>query len=150
MSEDTAPIVVTLKAGTGYDAPWLVIRGYDPDDVTNKLKSLDGVIEATLEAAGLFAAQRGLGANSAPAEAAVTSTAPKSGWGSSPAAAQQTQQGGQGSHPNAVLHPEGKQCVECGNVLEQKKSQGGKLKWQCNAWRWNNGSPNNHSMEWAN
>lgn len=61
-----------------------------------------------------------------------------------PAAAAPPQQ----SHPNAQLHPEGKQCEVCGQVLEYKKTQAGKPKWQCSQWRWNNGSPNGHTMEW--
>lgn len=51
-------------------------------------------------------------------------------------------------HGNAQLHPEGKQCEMCGQVLEFKKTQGGKAKWQCGQWRWNNGNPNGHAMEW--
>jgi hypothetical protein len=56
------------------------------------------------------------------------------------------------SHPAAQLHPEGKACEVpgCGKVLEFKKTQSGKAKWQCPEWRWNNGNPNNHGMEWQN
>lgn len=156
VSESEAPITITLKAGSDYSAPWLVIRGYDPDDVVNKLSSLEGVIEKTLEAAGLFAAGRTLGAQQVATEAPAPQAAPaqKQGWGSTPAAQQQTQQVPQqrqgGNHPSAVLHPEGKQCEVCGNILEQKKTQNGKLKFQCSEWRWNNGSPNDHTMIWAN
>ena len=46
-------------------------------------------------------------------------------------------------------HPESKSC-HCGKVLELKKTSTGKSKWQCPDWRWNNGNPNNHAMEWAN
>lgn len=149
MSEDTAPIVVTLKAGTGYDAPWLVIRGYDPDDVVNKLTGLDGVIEATLEAAGAFAAGRALGKPEVQQnEAPVQQQPAQKAWGQNGGSGQGQQQnqpprskfGGQ-------LHPEGKTCEICPNVLELKKTQTGKSKWQCNDWRWNNGNPNGHSSE---
>lgn len=148
MSEDTAPIVVTLKAGTGYDAPWLVIRGYDPDDVVTKLRSLDGVIEATLETAGAFVAGRSFGKpvqQEAPV-APPTEQPRQQGWG------QQQSQPQQASQPprskfGGQLHPEGKTCEICPNVLELKKTQTGKAKWQCNDWRWNNGNPNGHSSE---
>jgi hypothetical protein len=144
VSEDTAPIVVTLKAGTGYDAPWLVIRGYDPDDVTAKLEGLDPVIEATLTAAGKFAASRSLGATTVATEPAQQAAPPakQQGWGgqSRPAGggAPTSKYGGQ-------LHPEGKTCEICPNVLELKKTQTGKAKWQCDAWRWGNGNPNGHT-----
>jgi hypothetical protein len=147
VSEDTAPIVVTLKAGTGYDAPWLVIRGYDPADVTAKLEGLDPVIEATLTAAGKFAASRSLGATTVatePAQQAAPAQQPKQqGWGQKPA----QQGGGQTSKYGGQLHPEGKTCEICPNVLELKKTQTGKAKWQCNDWRWNSGNPNGHTSE---
>lgn len=152
MSEDTAPIVVTLKAGTDYSAPWLVIRGYDPDDVTNKLKNLDGVIEATLEAAGIFAAGRSLGqpTQTAPAQQAPAEQ-PKKAWGGNPqpqaAPAPQGNGGGYQPHPSAVLHPEGKTCDLCGQPLEFKKTQTGKATWRCGQWRWANGNPNGHASE---
>lgn len=150
MSEDTADLTITLKAGTTFDSPWIVVRGSNPDEVVNKLKGLDGVIEATLEAAGLFTAQRLGTQTSDPTPAPAQQAAPA--WGSSPAAAQQTQQQAAprptGNHPSAQLHPEGKACDICPNVLEFKKTQSGKAKWQCPEWRWNNGNPNGHGMEW--
>lgn len=150
------PIKATLKAGGGYDAPWLTVDAADDGDLTNALRAIinSEVPALLIEAANVLKAANNaapiLPGNDAPAQQGVTSTAPKSGWGSSPAAAQQGAAPAQGNHPKAILHPEGKTCDICPNVLEQKKTQGGKLKWQCNAWRWNNGSPNNHSMEWAN
>lgn len=172
MSEDTAPLVITLKAGTGFDSPWIVVRGYDPADVVNKLNSLDGVIEATLEAAGLFTAQRSLGGKQQPAEAPPTEPAPQQrqqGWGvanrptdggsqgptssyqnsshQTPAAAQQ---GAAPAQPprskfGGQLHPEGKTCDICPNVLEKKQTSSGKNVWRCNDWRWGNGDPNGHT-----
>lgn len=143
MSEDTAPIVVTLKAGTGYDAPWIVVRGYDPDDVTNKLNSLDSVIEATLEAAGKFAASSTLGAETVaqePAQQAAPPTKPQ-GWGG-----QSRAQGGQATSKfGSQLHPEGKTCEICPNVLEKKQTSSGKNVWRCESWRWANGNPNGHT-----
>lgn len=153
MSETEAPITITLKAGTGYDAPWLVIRGFDPDDVTAKLNSLDPVIEATLTAAGKFAAGSALGATTVSQEAPQRppSEAPaqrQQGWGQTPAAQQQgaaaAQQGGR-SKFGGQLHPEGKTCEACPNVLEKKQTSSGKNVWRCSDWRWANGNPNGHT-----
>jgi hypothetical protein len=74
------------------------------------------------------------------------------GWGAAaqqqPAPPQQ-QGGGQGRY-GAQQHPEGKQCDTCGNVLEFAQTRTGKNQWKCNQYRWNNGNPNNHTLEWAN
>lgn len=150
MSEDTAPLVITLKAGTGFDSPWIVVRGSNPEEVVSKLNSLDGVIEATLEAAGLFTAQRSLGGKQQQAEAPPTEPAPQQrqqGWGTTPAAAQQ---GAAPAQPprskfGGQLHPEGKTCEICPNVLEKKQTSSGKNVWRCNDWRWGNGNPNGHT-----
>jgi hypothetical protein len=64
--------------------------------------------------------------------------------------AQQAPPQQQGGRPQATLHPEGKQCQMDGKVLELKTTTNGKRKWQCPDWRWNNGNPNGHAMEWAN
>lgn len=160
MSEDTAPIVVTLKAGTGYDSPWLVIRGSNPDEVVTKLRSLDGVIEATLEAAGAFAAGRTFGATAqsapqaapAPFEQQAAPQGPPPAWGQTPAAQQQgaapAQQAPVRSKYAGQPHPEGKTCSICPNVLEKKKTQNGKDVWRCPEWRWAGGAVNGHSSEW--
>ena len=115
MSEETAPLVVTLKGGQGYDAPWIVVRGNNPDDVTNKLRGLGDVVAATIEAAELF---KGAG-NAAPilaphpqAPAAPAQQAPQQsgGWGGQAPqqqAAPQQNQGG-GSRFGGPPHPEGK------------------------------------------
>lgn len=55
MSEETSPIVVTLKGGVGYDAPWLVIRGNRPDEVANMLTNLGNLPEVIAQQASLFA-----------------------------------------------------------------------------------------------
>ena len=76
------------------------------------------------------------------------------GWG----AAQQQQQappqqhggGGGGGKFAGPPHPEGKTCEICPNVLEFKKTSTGKGTWRCSEWRWNNGTPNGHTSEFAN
>lgn len=150
MSEDTAPIVVTLKAGTGYDAPWIVIRGYDPDDVSARLKGLDSVIEATHEAAGLFAAGRlaaPQGGQQAPPSSQPAAQPAQQGWGQQQGQQQSAAPAPRQSKFGGPPHPEGKTCAICPNVLEKKKTGSGKEVWRCNDWRWNNGEPNGHSSE---
>lgn len=154
---------VTLKAGTGYDSPWIVVYGNSPDEVEAKLRNTGQLIEATVEAANMLKAAN----NAAPlATGGPDAQTPQvtvnqqinpptqtNGWGSRPQQqAAPAQQGGGASHPNAQLHPEGNACdlAGCGKVLEFKKTQSGKAKWQCPDWRWNNGNPNGHGMEWAN
>lgn len=75
------------------------------------------------------------------------------GWG---AAAQQQpqqsappQQQGGGGYGNVQLHPEGTQCGVCGEVLQYGKTRTNKGQWKCPQYRWNNGNPNNHTLEWA-
>lgn len=112
---------VTLKAGTGYDSPWIVVYGDNPDEVQFKLQNISGVIEATVQAANLLK-----GANNAapllegaPAEAAPAAPQQPAGWGNSAPQAQpqwsQPQQGAPAA-PQVRLHPEGKTCA-CGQVL---------------------------------
>lgn len=77
LSEDTqSKIVVTLKGGAGFDAPWIVVHADDPADATAQLsdESLDKLIEATKAAAAKFhdgkaAPARGGASNGKPAGA---------------------------------------------------------------------------------
>ena len=78
------------------------------------------------------------------AQAPPQQAAPQ-GWG---AAAQQAPQQ-QGGNYGAQLHPEGTQCTTCGEVLQYGKTRTNKGQWKCPQYRWNNGSPNNHTLEWA-
>lgn len=71
------------------------------------------------------------------------------GWGAAQQQAPQQQGGGTSQYGNQ-LHPEGKQCDTCGQVLEFGKTKTGKGQWKCGQYRWNNGNPNNHTLEWAN
>lgn len=151
---------VTLKAGTGYDAPWVVIYGDNPDDVAFKLNNIEDVLKGAVSAAATLRTLHTLEAGGVPATVVATEAAPQqpAGWGNSQPQAQPTwsqpqqaapqQQGGQ--RPRGQLHPEGKTCEICPNVLEMKKTTTGKDKWQCDAWRWNNGNPNGHSSEFIN
>lgn len=158
------PIKATLKAGGGYDAPWLTMDASDPNDLAFKLKGLiehESALTLVIEAANALKAHN-TAAPIAASQALVPPTSQPAApqqqaqqpWGQTPAAQQQgaapAQQHRGGQRFNDVQHPEGKGCETCPEILVLKKSQGGKEKWQCPAWRWNNGTPNGHSMEWIN
>jgi hypothetical protein len=74
------------------------------------------------------------------------------GWGQ-PQAQQQSappqQQSQGGGSYGAQTHPEGLAC-NCGKVLEFGKTRTNKGQWKCPDYRWNNGNPNEHRLEWAN
>lgn len=156
MSDAAFPLSVTLKGGRDFDAPWIVVYGHAPDEVQSKLEAIanGGLIEATINAANALK-----GANNAapllpPGDPAApqqpAQQAPQqSAWGQQPQQQQAPQSGRQQNRYGGELHPEGKQC-HCGKVLEKKKTQSGKAKWQCPDWRWNNGNPNDHAQEWIN
>lgn len=160
MSE--APLKATLKAGTDYDAPWLSVEGSTPQELADRLNAIiEPVIPALIEAANALKAannlapllQNGAEAAQQPAQAPQQS----GGWGnqsqqqSAPqqAAPQQRQQGGGGGNYNVQTHPEGLAC-HCGEVLQFGKTRTNKGQWKCPAYRWNNGNPNEHRLEWAN
>jgi hypothetical protein len=79
------------------------------------------------------------------------------GWGGPPQqqsapqqqAPQQSNGGGGGWQSNVQLHPEGLAC-HCGEVLQFGKTRTNKGQWKCPGYRWNNGNPNDHRLEWAN
>jgi len=39
--EDTAPYTVTLKAGPGYDAPWIIVKADTADRLIARLNELE-------------------------------------------------------------------------------------------------------------
>ena len=130
---------VTLKAGTGYDAPWIVVYGDSPDEVTAKLNSTGDLIAAAVEASNLLrgafaAAPLAQGGPSVPQVAPTPAPAAAPGWG-----APQQQAPAPAAPPagGAQLHPEGKTC-QCGNVLNYKvvnrRSDGKQFRfWECPA-----------------
>jgi hypothetical protein len=163
VSDETSPIVVTLKGGTGYDQPWIVVRGNTPDQVAAMLRNLGELPAATLEASNLLQNVATLAPvlpNSAqpapPAQAPQQNVTPGP-WPNTPqqqapqapvqpAPQQQGQQGQYGE----TLHPENKGCQMCGQVLVRKQTSTGKATWRCPQWRWNNGQQNGHTQEWIN
>jgi hypothetical protein len=120
---DNAPITITLKGGKDFSDPWIVLRGSNPQQVTDMLRNLGELPQAVVEASEFFHATN----NAAPV---LPQQQAPSGWGNSqPQQAAPAQQG-------ATLHPEGKQCNACGQVLQFKqvnrKSDGKTFKfWSC-------------------
>lgn len=169
MTESSAPLRATLKAGTGYEVPWVTIEADNPNDLEQKLRGIidSKVLETVAEAASLFQATQNVvaGTQGAPAQQgqpewsqAPAQQAPpqqqSQGWGAAQQQSTPPQQqyggGGGASKFGGPPHPEGKQCESCGKVLEMKKTSTGKGTWRCPDWRWNNGVPNGHTSEWAN
>lgn len=119
MSEDNAALTVTLKAGKGFDDPWIVVRGDNPEDVTAKLSGLTSVVQATIEAANLLHAANTAAPVLANAPAAAPDPAPQQqaapGWATTP---QQAAPAPQAPPQQAVVyHPEGKTCGACNSPV---------------------------------
>lgn len=125
LTEDfDSPFTVTLKGGSGYDKPWIVIRGNTAVETVARLAEakLEGLLEKTAEYAADFQAQNG---------AAPTTAAPAGG---SPSRSQSAPQGAAPSS-DRQLHPEGLKCSSCqGDVVfkEITAKTGKKFKmWVC-------------------
>lgn len=160
--ENNAPIVVTLKGGEGYAAPWLVIRGDNPDQVTSMLRNLGELPGAVVEAANLFSAANVAGpmlAN-APQAAPTPTVAPVAPvvtgpWGQQPPAAPAQQQQYQPPAPTGgpqagQPHPEGHTCQTCGALLTYWETKTGKGQFKCPQYRYSSQtrSGNGHTIEW--
>lgn len=69
MTDDNAPLTATLKAGAGYDAPWLVVRANNPAELAQRLNAvIDGTVTGPLVAAAQVLASEYSGAAPAPAQ----------------------------------------------------------------------------------
>ena len=159
MSEDTADLTITMKAGTGFDAPWIVVRGDNPEEIVFKLNSLDAVIAATIDTANKLKAANVVApivAQGSVAQATVVPEAPAApnGWGSSPAAvpAQQPVQNTPPPQSNVRYHPEGKLCASCNagvifKEITSKKSGKTFQLWTCPNQR---STGDGHFSEFAN
>lgn len=140
MSEKTADLRATFKAGTGYDAPWLTVDAATPDELSFKL---DALLEGDVFQKMVTTAELLHGAYtvaSTPAVSAQQQAAPPqqnaAGWSNSPAATAPAWSGAQQGGPqNGSPHPENRGCSGCGQVLQYKafQSKAGKaLKmWAC-------------------
>jgi hypothetical protein len=69
LTDDNAALTATLKAGAGYDAPWLVVRANNPAELAQRLNAvIDGSITGPLVAAAqVLAAEYGGAGAPAPA-----------------------------------------------------------------------------------
>lgn len=101
------PIKATLKAGNGFDAPWLTVDAATPEDLEFKLQALieGSALAAVVEAANVLKAANNaapLLQSGAEAQAPVAPAAPAQpqGWGAPTAAAPAPAQ-----QASVVLHP---------------------------------------------
>lgn len=56
VSDGNDQISITLKGGTGFDAPWIVVKGTSPEEaleILNKVREL-GLMDTTAKAAAMF------------------------------------------------------------------------------------------------
>jgi len=95
MSDDTAAFTVTMKAGTGYDAPWVVVRADDANQLHERLDAvLPGfpvISEAATAFGAIYTTAKGLGATEVPnppvtAPATVITASPQQAWSATPPA----------------------------------------------------------------
>lgn len=135
------PIKCTLKAGAGFDAPWLTVDAATPEDLEFKLQALANgsalaaVVEAanTLKAANNAAPLLQNGAEAqAPAPVAAAPAQPQ-GWGApaaaAPAFAQPAQQAGPVLHPTDVCPVDNQRVQE--KVITSKKNGKTYEMWVC-------------------
>lgn len=141
------PIKATLKAGQGYDAPWLTVDASDPVDLKTKLDGLgsSAAFESLVNAANLLKGannaapllQGGEQAQPAPQQAPAQPVQQSPWGGQQPAqqAASQPQGGFSGGPQNGQPHPEGISCPACGSAVLYKEftSKAGKdfKLWAC-------------------
>ena len=97
MSDETAALTVTMKAGTGYDAPWVVVRADNANQLHERLDAVRPgfpvISEVATELAAIFATAKGLGATEVPQiGAAIPSpvvapvATPQQAWAATPPA----------------------------------------------------------------
>lgn len=93
MSDENAAITATLKAGTGYDSPWLVVRADTPDQMVQLLDKvaesgvLAKLVNTSAELIALNNVNAGLGGKAVQVEAAAgnVTQGPWTQQGTSPA-----------------------------------------------------------------
>lgn len=151
-------ITATLKAGTGFDSPWIVLHAADAAQLDQQLNDLfhNNLLVKVASTALQFVAANNAAplAEQTPAPAGISpaqqynpvaepqqAQAPQ--YAPPPQQQQHAFQGGVSPQQNAG----GPVCSKCGAVLERKNTQGGKAVLRCAEWRWNNGSPNGHDSE---
>ena len=109
------PLKATLKAGGGYDAPWLTVDAADPNDLAFTLRGLiehESALQLVVEAANALKAVNNAAPISAPVAQAAPAPAAPAQQGPPPAWAQTPQAPTAAPAPQAgvVYHPEGIVC----------------------------------------
>jgi hypothetical protein len=126
MSENTTGLTVTLKAGTGFEAPWIVIHAADATDALNQINTGDfaTLAERTVSAAEFFRAAHNVKNGLAAREPAVQQP-PQQEWNNTGSAPNWSQQGSQQAAP-APAAQDGKQCAHGAMVYREAKPGSGK------------------------
>lgn len=137
MTEQTRPEVnVTLKAGAGYEAPWITVKGFDPEQVNAALEGIAqrGVLataaKVAAEFAGIYSAAAGVGAQ----PVAVQGTDQQATWGAQPQQAGPTTPAPQAPAPQAQGAPgPGPVCAHGPRVWKEGTSKAGNpyKMWSC-------------------
>ena len=96
MSDETAALTVTMKAGTGYDAPWVVVRADNANQLHERLDAVRPgfpvISEVATELAAIFATAKGLGATGVetpaptPPPNVIPVAPPQQAWAATPPA----------------------------------------------------------------
>lgn len=164
MTDTDSALTVTLKSGPGYDDSWLVVRGDNPDQVTNMLRNLGELPSAIVETANLLQAANKLApvvANyaepaAAPPPAFSQPQAPAAPQAPQWGAPQQQQQqqfappANTGGPQPGQPHPAGQACSTCGALLTYWETKTGKGQFKCPQYRYSTQtkSGNGHTIEW--
>lgn len=127
MSEQSeqAPIVITLKGGAGFEAPWLVLRAQSAEDAVALLGETE-FVELPKLIAGYADSFRASQTGAAPAQAAdgARTSSPSSSVRTSTTGRQGAPRGAapqnQNQSSDIELHPEGLTC-HCGGAVQFKK-----------------------------
>lgn len=120
------PIKLTLKAGAGYDAPWITVDAADPSDLGFKVAALnDGeLLQNVIDLANVLKAANAIGSSAPVAAPAAPTAVPASapGWAQPAQAAAPVAPPQQ---PAVRFHPEGILCSSCnaGVIFKQIQSK---------------------------
>jgi hypothetical protein len=108
MSENSTGLTVTLKAGVGFEAPWIVIHAADATDALNQINTGDfaTLAERTVAAAEFFRAAHNVKGGLASRE--QVAAAPQQSWSEQPTQQAPAQQGGKQCAHGAMVYREAK------------------------------------------
>lgn len=132
------PIKATLKAGGGYDAPWLTVDAADQNDLAFKLRGLiehDSALTLVVEAANALKAVNNAGPIAAPVAQAAPAPAPAAppAWAPTPQAAPAAPPAAPAGvvyHPEGIVCPMDQQPVVFKSITSKKTGKAFQL-WTC-------------------